>query len=523
MSTSYTPPNLEPGEWKWCVKAGDAAGNWSAWSDSRKVDISPKIPAAPALVLPATAGFTNNTKPLLKWKSVPYGLYYQVQISSGSTFLSTVEDQTITDQEFTTYMTDLAEGKYYWRVRAKNSDDAAGPWSSAWNFTVDRLAPPIPVLKTPLDGAPSIGTPTFSWNASVGAKYYRLGYTTGNCADLVEDTLPKLTTTSYKPAMQEVGDLHWCVRAGDAAGNWSDWSGARTAHIDPMVPTAPALVLPATAGYTNSSTPTLKWKAVAYGDKYQVQVSSSSTFLTTVEDYSGPGTEFSTYTTSLVVVKYYWRVRAYNINNKPGSWSPVWNFTVDTNPPAAPGMLTPSDGSSVNTTIPKLTISPVLGAKYYQFQVDPAGSFASPKVDVTLTTTSYTIPTAKSLDFGTNYWRVQSIDAAGNPSGWTSPRTFNINIQKTPSNGLITTSKKPVFTWTAVPGAIRYRIQANKDTESFLPTEGLEINITTATATTSYTPSVDMDYGLYYWQIQVQTASGWSSWTSPYSFTINHP
>ena len=105
-------------------------------------------------------------------------------------------------------------------------------------------------------------------------------------------------------------------------------------------------------------------------------------------------------------------------------------------------------------------------------------AFASPPVDVTLTTTSYTIPAAKSLDFGTNYWRVQSIDAAGNPSGWTLPRTFNVNIQKTPLNGSITTSKKPVFTWTAVPGAIRYRIQANKDTSELFTAEDLEINIT---------------------------------------------
>ena len=57
---------------------------------------------------------------------------------------------------------------------------------------------------------------------------------------------------------------------------------------------------------------------------------------------------------------------------------------MDTLLPAAPGMLTPGDGSIVNTTVPKLTISPVTGVKYYQFQVDPAGSFASPPVDVTL-------------------------------------------------------------------------------------------------------------------------------------------
>ncbi len=523
MSTSYTPPTLNPGEWKWCVKAGDLAGNWSAWSASRTVDISPKVPLAPALVQPATAGFTNNTMPLLKWKPVAYGLYYEVQVSTVSTFLTTVVNETISDQEFSAYSADLVEGKYYWRVRAKNSDVAPGPWSAAWNFTVDKHEPPVPVLKTPADNAPSNGTPTFSWNASVGAKWYKLGYTLEDCASLDKDTLPTLTTTSYKPLTQVEGDLHWCVMAGDAAGNWSAWSDARTVHINPLVPVAPALVLPATAGFTNNTMPLLKWKSVAYGDKYQVQVSLVSTFLTTVENYSGPVQGFNTYTNPLVGgVKYYWRVRAYNSENKPGPWSLVWNFTVDTLPPAAPGMLTPGDGSIVNTTLPKLTISPVTGAKYYQFQVDPAGTFASPPVDVTLTTTTYTIPAAKSLDFGTNYWRVQAIDAAGNPSGWSVVRTFNVNIQKTPVNGSFTTSVKPVFTWTAVPGALHYRIQANKDTSDFITVEDLEINVTRSPST-SYTPSVALDYGTYYWQMQVETASGWSSWTAPSSFTINHP
>jgi hypothetical protein len=445
-------------------------------------------------------------------------------VSTVPTFLTTVENTPVYDQEFGDYSADLLEGKYYWRVRARNSDNVAGPWSSVWNFTVDTQKPPVPMLKSPADNAPSKGTPTFSWIASTGAKWYKLGYTAGDCASLDKDTFPALTTTSYKPLTQEVGDLHWCVMAGDLAGNWSAWSGARTVHINPLVPAAPALIQPATAGFTNNTMPLLKWKSVAYGDKYQVQVSMASTFLSTVEDYSGPVQEFNTYTNPLVGgVKYFWRVRAYNSINNPGPWSPVWNFTVDTLPPAAPGMLTPGDGSIVNTTVPKLTLSPVVGAKYYQFQVDPAGSFASPPVDVTLTTTSYTIPAAKSLDFGTNYWRVQAIDAAGNTSGWTAPRTFNVNIQKTPSNLSVTTSRKPVFTWTAVPGALRYRIQANKDTSSFFPTEDLEINKTTASPTTSYTPAVDMDYGLYYWQIQVLTASGWSSWTAPSSFTINHP
>ena len=31
--------------------------------------------------------------PLLKWKPVAYGLYYQVQVSTVSTFLTTVENQ----------------------------------------------------------------------------------------------------------------------------------------------------------------------------------------------------------------------------------------------------------------------------------------------------------------------------------------------------------------------------------------------------------------------------------------------
>ena len=233
------------------------------------------------------------------------------------------------------------EGKYYWRVRAINSKSVAGPWSAVRYFTVDTAAPPVPVLKTPLDNASSVGVPTFSWNASVGAKWYKLGYTAGDCASLDPGTFPALTTTSYKPVTQEVGDLHWCVKAGDVAGNWSDWSGSRTVTINPTVPVAPALILPITGAFTNSSTPTLKWKAVAYGANYQVQVSAVSTFLSTVEDNTGPAQEFNAFTIPLGQGKYYWRVRAINSKSVAGPWSAVRYFTVDTIAPAVPGMLIP--------------------------------------------------------------------------------------------------------------------------------------------------------------------------------------
>jgi predicted phage tail protein len=125
--------------------------------------------------------------------------------------------------------------------------------------------------------------------------------------------------------------------------------------------------------------------------------------------------------------RHYWRVRAINFLNIPGKWSTYRYFTVDTLAPSVPAMSTPAGSVVVHTTTPKLVVYTVSGAKYYRFQVDDMNDFYSPLVDVTKTLNYYTVQSSLALPYGAMYWRVQTIDAAGNASAWSSPKSFIVS------------------------------------------------------------------------------------------------
>jgi hypothetical protein len=206
-----------------------------------------------------------------------------------------------------------------------------------------------------------------------------------------------------------------------------------------------------------------------------VQISKNYPFSSIVQTINLDSDILTTDANELADGKYYWHVRAINTNDENGIWSSYRYFTVDTTPQEIPKMTSPENGDT-QTTIPKLTVSSVSGAKYYQFQVALEETFASPVVDVTKTTTYYNLTSAQALPFGTAYWRVQSIDAAGNLSGWSEPRSFVVSIQKMPTNLSYTTNTKPAFSWTAVSGAQQYQIQMDEaedfsspEIDEFLP------------------------------------------------------
>lgn len=230
-TTSFTPPLQAPGIYYWHVKAQDASGNWSNWSDSRTITIKPLIPVAPVLVSPATGKFTNVTTPTLSWKSVSYGTKYQVQVSKSNTF-NTFEQNKVLDpgiRKLTTIK--LADGKHFWRVRAINSLNEKGAWSLVRNFTVDTVKPAAPLLSSPANGASVTVIPTYKWQAVIGAKFYQFSYATNSTFTTGVFTSPKLTVLSFKPATQAKGAWYWRVRAQDKAGNWSNWSTVRKITI----------------------------------------------------------------------------------------------------------------------------------------------------------------------------------------------------------------------------------------------------------------------------------------------------
>src|SRR6185369_10608931 len=129
-------------------------------------------------------------------------------------------------------------------------------------------------------------------------------------------------------------------------------------------------------------------------------------------------------------------------------------FTVDTAAPSnAPNLLAPLDNATTNLSRPLFSWSPAPGANGYVIEIDDENGFNSPVFyTTTVNTTSYTLPTSIYLQQGFYYWRVWSMDTAGNLNpGPISARKLNVNYAKTPADNAViiaVTSTNVTFTWT---------------------------------------------------------------------------
>jgi hypothetical protein len=127
---------------------------------------------------------------------------------------------------------ELPDGTYAWRVRAINSVNAAGAWSSTRTLTLDTTPPAAPLVTAPVDGTSMTNTRfNLAWNKVTDAVRYEVQI------DLDPDfPLPPSdvgNVTNYKPVTPLARGLYsWHVRAIDKAGNASGWSSpARTFEI----------------------------------------------------------------------------------------------------------------------------------------------------------------------------------------------------------------------------------------------------------------------------------------------------
>ncbi len=432
-----------------------------------------------------------------------YGNTYRIQVSKNSLFFLPEKDEIGSGLSYTVD-SDLTDGKYYWRVKAINSYAVESPWSTVRNFTVDSSAPIAPILKLPLDLASVLGTPTYSWNTSVGAVKYQFGYDAVGCTNPANKST-ELALTSYKPATQPVGAWYWCVRARDLAGNWSSWT-ERTVTVNPTIPTAPVLSTPTNGLLTRMSTPQFNWNSAVYGNTYQIQISLSSTFAPVEKDVVG-GAGVLSYTPDTILPdgKLYWRVKAINSSSGESPWSAARYIIIDTNAPSAPSLKLPLDAAVVTGT-PTYSWNTSTGAGAYRFGYD-AGSCANPanKFDW-IATTSYKPPTQP---VGIWKWCVQARDAAGNESSW-SERTVTVNptipaapALVAPSNSLLTNAKRPLFNWNSISYGNTYRIQISMS--STFAT--IEKDITGGAGVLTYTPDTDLPDGKLYWRVKAINSS----------------
>jgi hypothetical protein len=134
----------------------------------------------------------------------------------------------------------LPDGTYYWQARARDAAGNYSPWSATQSFQLDTIAPDVPVLGPPDNGAwvsnvelgATFSKPSF---AGVGKVEFRicsdalcLGIVTGGTSDSVNNGSVATWASFF---MLRNGLYYWQARAIDAAGNTSPWSDSRILNV----------------------------------------------------------------------------------------------------------------------------------------------------------------------------------------------------------------------------------------------------------------------------------------------------
>ena len=316
----------------WRANAANSSGTGpysASWSFTTVVT----PPAAPNLISPANGATGVSTTPTTTWSSVAGAISYHIQISLNSNFTSLVYDQTgITSTSHTIPSGNLVgQTQYFWRVSAINAG-GEGPFSGIFNFTTGVGVPAAPFLLAPANNSTGVSrTPVLDWNTVPNATSYRVQVSTDSnfTSTIVNAVTGSSSQYTVPSGILSYGTLYyWRANATNASGT-GPWSEKWKFTTIIQAPAAPTLLTPPNLATGISLTPALDWTDVSGADYYRLQISTSSTFTTTVLDVTN--IPFSNYAVGSGNLSgntiYYWRVCGYNEGGQ-GTWATYFRFTT---------------------------------------------------------------------------------------------------------------------------------------------------------------------------------------------------
>jgi hypothetical protein len=190
-------------------------------------------------------------------------------------------------------------------------------------------------------------------------------------------------------------------------------------------PTTPTLSLPALNALNTNYTPLFKWSAVTLSaptifKHYQLQVDDNVDFSSLViDDISITDrliVQFQVVAPLAHNTKFFWRVRAVNMDGEMSNWSAVRYFRTIVD---APVLSSPSNGAPAGSLKPVFDWNDASGPgaiTNYTIQVSASPTFSTLLVNKSAVSSTYTqltnLPAGKTL-----YWRVR-VNGANGPSAW---------------------------------------------------------------------------------------------------------
>ena len=180
------------------------------------------------LIYPPNSGIVYDSLPSFIWGSLAEAISYQIQLADDAAFSSSVLTGTVSDTIFM-LTAHLEVGRYYWRVRAKNSDGIWGDWSEATirNFRYGEIPDNFITLLSPPDiTTPLDYMPVFYWELLNSTINYQI-QVASDIAFIDVDINKTVSDTFYNHTlMLNNSTYYWRVRAESCDSIWGDWSEA---------------------------------------------------------------------------------------------------------------------------------------------------------------------------------------------------------------------------------------------------------------------------------------------------------
>jgi hypothetical protein len=465
-ATNYVPTFtlLPSGTYYWNVTPADSQGNRGAPSPVASFSWTWPSTTTPTVTDLMTA--TEMFDPQFSWNPVPGATKYEVEVNSSSDFApgSKVCCSQLTISTSLSPTVVFRDNTYYWRVRALDAAGNAGVWNIGPSFTktFDKVPPvPSPSIKN-LHLRDNLADP--GTDADPGTA----GYQT-KVPILAWDPVPGASSYLVDVAPHNAGICEW----GDAGGwrvttgvpTWtplgSGWNFVKP-YPDPMAMAFDLVGLGLNQWYC------VRVRARGERDSQLQDVYGDFTYL---DDGTGKTFQWTGYPSG-------------------GACTPSCNAGY----PGANDYVLPIRGSSTGRT-PLFTWRPIAGKASYFVLVAKDPSFSN-IVDYGFTQVpaysprTYSATRTYSDETTLFYWAVlpaNNIDGSGAVGNPLAAAASNFQKQSTPPSQLAPAdgsllTDQPVFRWTPVEGARRYRFQVGQEPTFAAPLEDF------VTASTSYTP-----------------------------------
>ena len=356
----------------------------------------------------------------------------------------------------------LENERYYWNARARDAQ-AASAWTVPIAFRVDvqnQSPSATPLLRPADDEEVSTVAPELAVGPASDPEGDALAYRieidrVGSFDSIHKQVSPDLFVAGSEAAWTPPDPLpdnaraYWRARASDAhtAGPWSARGFFVNLANDP--PAAPVALDPGTGSVVTTQTPTLRVQnavdldqdALTYSFEVLEAEGALVAFATAVPEapsqtswaVTDPLAENGTFA---------WRARAHD-GDAFGPWTPAVSFRVNStnDPPTAPTLVAPAEGSVLTTTRPDLVVgnaaSPDMLPLSYSFELyrlEPGGGTTLVTsiggVPSGFTQTSWTI--AEDLTDAEYSWRARAADVH-QTGPWMASARFTVGANLAPA------------------------------------------------------------------------------------------